>query len=104
MRVRLSNKTTKHHLIGLAVAAAACPTQAQEQAAPAATLATVEVVGTTPLPGTDVPKDQMPANVQTADASALRQLQSLNLPDFMASQLPSVNVNEIAGQSRSRWT
>lgn len=97
MRVRLSNKTTKHHLIGLAVAAAACPTQAQEQAAPAATLATVEVVGAMPVPGTDVPKDQMPSNVQTADDAQFRRAQSLNLPDFMATQLPSVSVNEIQG-------
>ena len=57
----------------------------------------VEVVGTTPVPGTGVPKDQIPSNVQTANDKRLRQLQSLNLPDFMASQLPSVNVNEIQG-------
>lgn len=61
------------------------------------TLPQVEVVGATPVPGTNVPKDQIPANVQAADDQRLRRLQSLNLPDFMASQLPSVNVNEVQG-------
>jgi outer membrane receptor protein involved in Fe transport len=57
----------------------------------------VEVVVTTPVPGTGVPKDQIPSNVQTANDRRLRQVQSLNLPDFMNSQLPSVNVNETQG-------
>lgn len=61
------------------------------------TLPRVEVVGATPVPGTSVPKDQIPANVQTADDQRLRRQQSLNLPDFMATSLPSVNVNEIQG-------
>lgn len=44
-----------------------------------------------------MPRDQIPSNVQTADDSRLRRVQSLNLLNFMASQLPSVNVNEIQG-------
>ncbi|MBX3605234.1 MAG: TonB-dependent receptor [Piscinibacter sp.] len=61
------------------------------------TLPEVEVVGATPVPGTRVPKDQMPANVQTVDDQKLRQLQSVNLPDLMSARLPSVNVNEMQG-------
>ncbi len=61
------------------------------------TLPKVEVVGATPVPGTSVPKDQIPANVQTVDDKELRRRQSLNLPDFMAAGLPSVNVNEMQG-------
>src|SRR4051812_3298549 len=57
----------------------------------------VEIVLTTPVPGTGVPKDQIPSNVQTATDRRLRQLQSLNLPEFMRTQLPSVNVNEVQG-------
>ncbi|SDE43418.1 Outer membrane receptor proteins, mostly Fe transport [Variovorax sp. CF079] len=93
------NQKTTRRLIGLAVAAAACPmqSQAQAQAAPVAALPTVEVVGTTPVPGIEVPKDQIPSNVQTADDAQLRRAQSLNLPDFMATRLPSVSVNEIQG-------
>jgi len=60
-------------------------------------LPTVEVIGVTPVPGVGTPRDQIPANVQTADDKRVRQLQSLNLPEFMSTQLPSVNVNEIQG-------
>ncbi|HQT71040.1 MAG TPA: TonB-dependent receptor [Thiobacillus sp.] len=94
-----ANKQKILRLVALAAATAASPMpgQAQAQPARAATLPTVEVVGTTPVPGTEVPRDQIPSNVQTADDSRLRRVQSLNLPDFMASQLSSVNVNEIQG-------
>lgn len=57
----------------------------------------VEIIGITPVPGTGVPRDQIPANVQTADDGVLRRRQNLNLPEFMAGQLPSVNVNEQQG-------
>jgi len=80
-------------LASLAAMASAAHAQSQQST----TLPKVEVVGTTPVPGTGVPKDQIPSNVQTADDKRLRQLQSLNLPDFMATQLPSVNVNEVQG-------
>ena len=85
-----------------AAAIIACAPGAQAQEGPGVSVAaapaqTVVVVGTTPVPGNDVAKDQVPANVQTADAQRLRQLQSVNLPDFMATQLPSVNVNETQG-------
>jgi outer membrane receptor protein involved in Fe transport len=75
----------------------ACAAAAQAQTVAVTTLPEVEVVGTSPLPGTGVPKDQIPSNVQSADAKRLRELQSLNLPEFMASQLPSVNINETQG-------
>ena len=75
----------------------ACSPVLHAQSTAPATLPPVEVVGTSPLPGTGVPKDQVPSNVQTADARRLRQLQSLNLPEFMASQLGSVNINETQG-------
>ncbi len=64
---------------------------------PVQTLPPVEIVSTTPVPGTGVPKDQIPSNVQTANDRRLRQLHSLNLPEFMNSQLPSVNVNQVQG-------
>ncbi|HEV8690239.1 MAG TPA: TonB-dependent receptor, partial [Ideonella sp.] len=57
----------------------------------------IEIIGVTPMPGAGEQRDQIPSNVQTASDRRLRQLQSLNLPDFMGSQLPSVNVNEMQG-------
>jgi outer membrane receptor protein involved in Fe transport len=82
--------------VALAALAATAST-AQAQTPPSTELPPVEIVGTTPVPGTGVPKDRIPSNVQTANDKTLRRSQSLNLPDFMASRLPSVNVNEIQG-------
>jgi len=60
-------------------------------------LAPVEVIGSTPLPGTDVPREQVPSNVQTIDSATLRRSQSVTLPEAMSQHLPSVNVNEVQG-------
>ena len=58
---------------------------------------TVEVIGSTPLAGIGVQRLHVPANVQTVSGKQLEEQESLNLPEFMARQLPSVNVNEIQG-------
>src|SRR5262249_6796959 len=44
---------------------------------------TVEVIATTPLHGVGLPKDRVPAYVQTATGADLERLQSLDLSDFM---------------------
>ena len=67
------------------------------QAQAGSTLPEVEVVGATPVPGTGVPKDQIPSNVQTLGDRRLRQAQSLNLPDALTTLMPSANVNEVQG-------
>ena len=66
--------------------AAPAPVFAQ---APAVTLPRVEVIRVTPTPGLGVPRDQIPGNVQTASDQKLRDAQSLNLPDFLAGQMPA---------------
>lgn len=82
-----------------ALATAALGAARAAEAPPPAGVVTqrVEIIATTPVPGTGVAKDQVPANVQTADDRRLKQLQSLNLPDFLSAAVPSVNVNEIQG-------
>ena len=89
-------RRVRHHPLAWA-ALIACAPALHAQTAPVTTLPPIEVIGISPLPGTGVPKDQVPSNVQTADGKRLRQLQSLNLPEFMASQLASVNINETQG-------
>jgi outer membrane receptor protein involved in Fe transport len=84
-------------LTALAPAAYAQSASTSTAAPPVVVLPEVEIVQTTPVPGTGVPKDQIPSNVQTATDRRLRQLQSLNLPEFMRTQLPSVSVNEVQG-------
>jgi iron complex outermembrane recepter protein len=81
--------------IALAVLCA-CALPAWAQQAPTA-LPRVEVINVTPVPGLGVPKDQIPGNVQSASDQKMRDAQSLNLPDFLATQMPSVTINEIQG-------
>jgi outer membrane receptor protein involved in Fe transport len=57
----------------------------------------VEVVGTSPVPGLEQPRDEVPANVHSMDAATLRDSQAVSLPDLFGSRMPSVNVNEIQG-------
>lgn len=84
--------------MALAVAAACAPVASPLMAAETVIQAeTVEIVGNTPLAGIGVPRLQMPANVQTVGGQQYEEQESLNLPEFMARQLPSVNLNEIQG-------
>lgn len=77
-------------LAALSSAAFAAPDSAVETA-------TIHIIGSTPLAGVGVPREQMPSNVQSVGSRRLEEAENLNLPDFMASQLPSVNLNETQG-------
>ena len=55
----------------------------------------VDVVGVTPLPGLDIPKDRVAANVQTARAADIERSHALDLADFMNRRLAGVHVNEV---------
>ncbi|MGR9114612.1 MAG: TonB-dependent receptor [Gammaproteobacteria bacterium] len=54
----------------------------------------VEVVGVTPLFGSEVPIDKIPANIQTVTAFELEDTQSISLADYLNRYLGSVHVNE----------
>ena len=80
-------------LLTLALAAAFAPAQAQT----VVTTATVEVIGTTPLPGVGVPREHLPANVVSLDDQRLDEIESLNIAEQMVRQVPAVTVNELQG-------
>jgi len=84
-------------LTGCAAAALAVtnslPVTAAERP-PRRTLETVEVVGTTPLEGLNVPRDQVPANVQSASGAELAPERTSTLASFMNERLASVHINE----------
>ncbi len=63
-------------------------------AEPTIQLPTVEVIGTTPLPGIGLPLAKVPANVQTVKGKALEEQHSLTIADYMAQNMAGVNVNE----------
>jgi iron complex outermembrane receptor protein len=57
------------------------------------TLPTVEVIGTTPLPGVGVPRDEVPANVQTLPAPQVSKAGPTSLTTQLNQRLGNVNIN-----------
>lgn len=53
----------------------------------------IEVVGTTPLPSVGTPLNQVPSNVQTANAKQISQQKSLDLSEFLDNNLGSVSTS-----------
>ncbi|WP_341325667.1 Plug domain-containing protein [Methylotuvimicrobium sp. KM2] len=54
----------------------------------------IEVVGVSPIPGSEVPIDQIPSHVQTVHADDLQKAQSISLADYLNRYMGSVHVNE----------
>jgi outer membrane receptor protein involved in Fe transport len=67
----------------------------EDAANPAAVMEapTVEVVGTTPLPGIGTPINQVPGNVQAITGTQIERQQSTDLSDFLNNNIGSVNIN-----------
>ncbi len=57
----------------------------------------IDVIAPTPLPGTDLPIDDIPAPVQTASARDIAQSGALELSDFLNRRLQGVHINENQG-------
>src|SRR4051794_1546773 len=57
----------------------------------------IDVIAATPLPGTDLPIEDIPAPVQTASARDIAQSGSLELSDFLNRRLQGVHINENQG-------
>lgn len=55
----------------------------------------IEVISTTPLQGVGLPKDQIPAQVQSVDSEEISKQNNLTIADVLNSGLLGVNVNEI---------
>jgi len=60
-------------------------------------LPTVEVIGTTPLPGIGLSRDQIPSPVQSATDADIQRSNAISLPDFLNRNLGSVYINDIQG-------
>jgi outer membrane receptor protein involved in Fe transport len=54
----------------------------------------IDVVAPTPLPGTDIPIDEIPVPVQTASARDLNESQVLDLSEYFRRRLNGVHVND----------
>ena len=56
-------------------------------------LENIQVIGVTPISGTGLPPEKIPANVQTVTSDDLLRGQSLNLSEYINRNLGSVNIN-----------
>jgi len=89
----LQNKLKPHLLAILGVFCISSHTYAENKAE-SMELGTVDVIGTTPLASVGLPLDQVPANIQAATGKSIDEQRSLNLSEFMDSNLGSVTVND----------
>jgi outer membrane receptor protein involved in Fe transport len=81
------------------VPAAPAPAASPEQAAepePVPTYHSV-VTATTPLHGSGLPKDHVPANVQTISAEDLADHKSLDLSAYLGEAVGSISINDVQG-------
>ena len=77
----------------LALSSAPALAQTADQAPPSATLPTVEVIGTSPVPGTGIDRDKVPSNVQTLSAPDVAKQGPAGLGTSLDQRLGSVNIN-----------
>ena len=59
----------------------------------------VNVVGAQPLPGLDLPRERVSANVQTVDKAAIERGRGQSLVELINTTLPSVNLNSVLGNA-----
>jgi outer membrane receptor protein involved in Fe transport len=57
----------------------------------------ITVVATTPLAGTGIDADKVPASVTTVSSSEIQRTQSLSVTDTLQQRVPGIVVNEVAG-------
>ncbi|MGB8273637.1 MAG: TonB-dependent receptor [Alphaproteobacteria bacterium] len=67
---------------------------AEGQPATVFTLPTVEIIGTSPVMGTGIEKDKVPANVQTIGTKQLDRPGAATLADILNSSVGSVSIND----------
>ena len=69
--------------------------QAQSAPPPPPKTQRVEVVGAAPGAGLEIPRDQVPANVQRASGDELERSHAVDLSAFLARQMGSVHLSEV---------
>ena len=82
-------------MISFLAAAAAGDAPPAEGSAPSAPAYETVVTATTPLHGSRLPRDRIPANVQTVTGAAIAAQHTPDLPQYMNDALGSVHVNDV---------
>jgi len=61
------------------------------------TTGTIDVYSSSPLPSIGLPKNMIPANIQTINSNELDAQSGVSIADFMVNNLQGVTVNEVGG-------
>ena len=80
----------------LLLAVSVCARAADDSAGPTV-LPSVEVIGTTPLPGIGLPTEQVPGNVQTATDATIDRRNVRDLTELLNREFGSVHLNDVQG-------
>ena len=80
--------------IVLAAALLAAAAAAAQESGETVELEPVEVIGVVPTHGAELPRARIPANVQSASSSEIRESQAADLTEFLNQQLGSVHIND----------
>ena len=80
----------------LLLVGAVCARAAEDPTRPL-TLPSIEVIGTTPLPGIGSPAEQVPGNVQTATDADMNRTNARDLTELLNREFGSVHLNEVQG-------
>ncbi|MDI1293863.1 MAG: TonB-dependent receptor [Methylobacter sp.] len=83
-------KKLTYTILGLSLAAASAVSAKDKPQ----DLGIIDVVGVTPLQGSGVEANKIPANIQTVTAEQLEKAQSISLADYINRYLGSVHINE----------
>ena len=87
--------TNKKSILLAALVANAMPCLAVAEDANKITTEKIEVISTTPLQGVGLPKEVIPANIQSVKGEEMQKQNNLSIADFLSSGMLGVNVNEI---------
>ena len=82
-------------VLALALAVPAAWAQDQPAEGEKAPDGTVVIIGVSPLPGLNVPRDRVAGNAQAANAAQIERSNAIDLTGFMNRRLGSVHINEV---------
>ncbi len=69
--------------------------ESERQEVPSVVLPQIEVISTTPVPGTGIDKDKLPANVQGVNRKELDETDPLSLGDLLNTRIGSATLNHV---------
>jgi outer membrane receptor protein involved in Fe transport len=81
----------------LLLAVVACARAADDEPGTPTVLPSVEVIGTTPLPGIGLPIEQVPGNVQTATDAAIDRTNARDVTELLNREFGGVHLNDVQG-------